>query len=217
MSDQISKYLGKKFSCPECEAQLKFRRPPTKQLLTCPNCRRKLRLHEKAAAPSHEDLLREAIESLVAWKPPDVQPYDYSLDPRLDQVDSSIPGIWKFDQPWPDGAREIVIERTEVLYYPDDNEHTDRLRRLLLDGTFRRVSVDRTRNVEEMEITGYWWDYQPREGKLGVLARSVVRQLNRIVTAKHFAARINCLQEAIRDDEEILELFVDVAIHVPHK
>lgn len=217
MSDQVSKYLGKNFSCPECEAKLKFRRPPTKQLLTCPNCRRKLRLHERAAAPSHEELMREAIEALVSWKPPDDRPYEYSQDPRLDRVDYSRPGVWKFDQPWSEDAREVVIERTEVLFYAEGREGTDRLRRLLLDGTLRRVTVDRTRNVEEMEITGYWWDYQPREGKLGVLSRTVVRQLNRIVTAKTFAVRINCIQEAVRDDLEILELFVDVAIQDPHK
>ena len=68
-----------------------------------------------------------------------------------------------------------------------------------------------------MEVTGYWWDYQPRAGGLGVLPRRVVRELNRIVTARHFVARINCIQKAILDDQEILELFVDVAIQAPQK
>ncbi len=161
--------------------------------------------------------MREAIAALVSWKPPDTQPYEYSQDPRLDRVDHSQPGVWKFDQPWREDVREVVIERAEVFFYPDNVRGTDRLRRLMLEGTLRRVTLDRTRNVEEMEITGYWWDYQPREGKLGVLSRSVVRQLNRILTAKYFAVRINCIQEAVRDDQQILELFVDVAIQAPPK
>ena len=135
MSDQVSQYLGKNFACPECQARLKFRRPPTKQLLTCPNCRRKLRLQEKAAAPSHDELMREAIDALVSWKPPDDKPYSYGQDPRLDRIDNSRQGIWKFDQPWRQDAQQVVVERAEVQFYPDGIEATDRLRRLLLEGT----------------------------------------------------------------------------------
>lgn len=161
--------------------------------------------------------MREAIEALVSWKPPDDKPYSYGQDPRLDRVDNSQHGIWKFDQPWREDAQQVVIERAEVHFYPDNTEGTVRLRRLLLEGTLRRVTVERTRNVEEIEVTGYWWDYQPHEGKLGVLSRRVVRELNRIVSARHFVAKINCIQEAIRDDLEVLELFVDVAIQAPQK
>lgn len=212
MSDQVSQYLGKKYACPECQARLKFRRPPTKQLLTCPNCRRKLRLQDRATAPSQDELIREAIESLVSWKPPDKRPYVYSQDPRLDRVESPRRGVWKFDQPWPDNIKQVVVERTKVLFYPANVDGTDQSRRLLLDGSFRRVTVAHTRNVEEMEVTGNWWDYQPRESNLGVLARSVVRELNRIVTAKHFAARINCIRKGVHENREVLELFIDLAI-----
>ena len=161
--------------------------------------------------------MREAIDALVSWKPPDDKPYSYGQDPRLDLVDDSRHGIWKFDQPWPEDALQVVIERAEVLFYPDGMEGTVQLRRHLFEGTLRRVTVDRTRNVEEMEVTGYWWDHQPHEGKLGVLSRRVVRELNRIVTARHFVARINYIQEAIHEDLEVLELFVDLAIRNERK
>lgn len=212
MSDRVSQYLGKKFACPGCQAHLKLRRPPTRQLLTCPNCRRKLRLQEQAATESKDDLFKEAIESLVAWRGPDNEPYNYRKDPRLDRVDTSRPGVWKFDQPWPEHVHQMVIERAEVLFNPFEVDGTVRSRQLLLDGSFRRVTVIRTGEVEEMEVTGHWWDFEPHENKLGLLPRSVVRELNRIVTAKRFAARINCLQQNIHENQEVLELFVDVAI-----
>jgi hypothetical protein len=215
MSDRVSKYLGKKYACPGCQAHLRFRRPPKKSLLTCPNCRRKLKLQEQAAHANRDELFQEAIESLVTWKPAVVKPYNYILDPLLDRVDSSVPGVWKFDQPWPEHVLQIAIERAEVLFYATDIQGTVRSRQQLLDGSFRRVTVERTGEVEEMEVTGHWYDVEPHSTNLGLLSRQTVRQLNRIVTAKKFAARINCVQQAIQDDRNVLELFVDLAVQEP--
>ena len=213
MSDRISNFLGKKFVCPACESKLKFLRPSTKQLLTCPNCRRKLRLQEKTAAASEDERIQEAIESLVDWQAPDNQPaYDYHKDPRLDRVDSSSPGIWKFDQPWPEHVHQVVFERVDVQCIPSDVEGTVQFRRMLLDGSFRRVTVSRTGGVEEMAVIGHWWDFEPHESKLGILSRAVVRDLNRILTAKRFASRIYCMQETIRQSKQFLELFIDLAV-----
>ncbi len=212
MSDQDSKYLGRKYSCPGCQSKLKFTRPPTSQLLSCPNCRRRLKLQNYAAAASKDEMLKEAIKALVESKVPDVEPYDYRKDLRLDHVDCSTAGVWKFDQPWPESVHEVVVESAEVLFNPLDTCGVVRARRLLLDGKFRRVTVFRTGQVEEIQVNGHWWDIDLHEGKLGLLSREVVRKLNQRIVARQFAARINRMQQVTRQGQEFLELFVDVAI-----
>ena len=212
MADRVSSYLGKKYACPGCHANLKFRRPPTKTLLTCPSCRRKLKLQEQKAVASRDELVREAIDSLVSWRKPEKRRYEYRLDPKLNNVDSSTPGLWKFDQPWPEHVREIAIERAEVLVFPFDEMGTYQSRTHLVIDKFPRVTVERTGEVEEMEVTAHWYDLEPHDTKVGLLSRQVVRDLNRIVTAKHFAARINCLQQVVREKQPVLELYIDVAV-----
>lgn len=213
MSDRISQFLGQKFVCPQCQSKLKFLRPPTRQLLTCPNCRRKLRLQEQAAAASQDDQIKEAIDSLVSWKSTATKPaYNYEKDPMLDRVDTSSPGIWKFDQPWPNNVHQVVMEGTEVACIPSDIAGTAQARKQMLDGIFRRVTVFRTGQVEEMAVDGHWWDFESHEKKVGILSRPVVRELNRVLTAKRFAARINSIQQTTRDNQEYFELFIDLAI-----
>lgn len=157
--------------------------------------------------------MRQAIESLVRWKAPEGRPYDYHRDPRLDRVDDSSPGIWRFDQPWPEYVNHVVVECAEVVFNPTDMLNTYQSRQALLGQTYRRVTVARNGEVEGMDVTGHWWDFRrPYESKVGMLSRSVVRKLNSVVTAKRFAARINSIQKCIVQDREFLELYIDLAI-----
>ena len=213
MAENPSKYLGKKYACPGCHSQLKFRRAPTRLLQTCPNCRRKIRLRDRESAANQDELLREAIDSLVQWKEPDDVPYDYRRDPKLDCAKETESGIWKFDQPWPEEAGDVVHEDAEVLFNPEDTYGTVLARKALFEGEFRRVTAVRTGQVEEMQIVGHWWsEVQPHEAKIGLLERVVVRGLNRIVTAKNFITRINRVQRKIIEQKKHLEFFVDLAI-----
>lgn len=215
MSSLNSSYVGKKFACPGCQSNLKFRRPPKTLLQTCPHCRRKLRLQDEAAAAAKDDLVRMAIESLVNSREPVEKPYDYARDPLLDTVDDSMPGIWKFDQPWPQTVDEILIENAEVVCHPLDEQRAMQSRKMFLGGKYKRVTVFRTGQVEQMQVSGHWWDHQPHEMKLGLLARSIVRELNRRPLAKQFVARVNHVNRVLCDKKEIFEMFVDVALDNP--
>lgn len=212
MSDNQSRYLGKKYSCPGCNSQLKFRRAPTTLLQTCPNCRRKLRLQDREAAANDDELLRAAIDSLVSWKEPDDQPYDYRRDPKLDLANETEPGIFKFDQPWPESAGDIVFQDAEVLFNPEDTYGTVLARKALFEGQFRRVTAVRTGQVEEMAVIGHWWGLESHQAKIGLLARSVVRELNRILTAKNFAAVINRVEKTTIASKRHLNFYVDLAV-----
>lgn len=212
MSQQTSSYMGKKFSCPECQANLKFRRPPKRLLQTCPHCRRRLRLRDEEAAKAQDDLVREAIDLLVNSRQPAKKSYDYTRDPLLDTVDNSEPGLWKFDQPWPESVEEVVIENAEVVCHRLDQERALTARKTLLNGKFKRVTVYRTGKVEQMEVTGHWWDHTHHESKLGLLERKIVRELNRRPLAKKFAARINHVDQIVRDRQDWLRFYVDLAI-----
>ena len=156
--------------------------------------------------------MKEAIESLVGWKASEKKKYDYRVDPQLDRVDASTPGRWVFDQPWPENIHDVVMERTEVLFNKRDAQAIARCRKLMFEGLFRRVTVFRTGEVEQIEVTGHWWDHEPHDAKVGMLARSVVRELNRNPRARRFAARINYMQEAMYHDQECLALYIDLAI-----
>ncbi len=215
MSEPNSGFLGKKFSCPGCQSNLKFRRAPKSLLQTCPNCRRKLRLQEQAFEASKDDMLRMAIESLVDWNEPTSQAYDYRTDPLLDRIVCSSENSWKFDQPWPSESHQLVFERAEVLFNPRDMRSITHNRQLFFDGKCRRVTVFRTGEVEQIQVSGHWWDFELHECKLGLLPRWVVRELNLIPKAKVFAARINCLEKTVRADNDFLDLFIDLAIEKP--
>ncbi len=169
-------------------------------------------MQDRAAAASKDELLKEAIESLVDWKEPEKKKYDYRIDPRLDQVDATTPGLWIFDQPWPENVHEVVMEQIEVFVKPRDTSAIARCRKLMFGGLFRRVTVVRTGVVEQMEVTGHWWDHDPHHAKIGMLSRSVVRELNRNPRGKRFAARINRIQEATYNDQDCLALYIDLAI-----
>ncbi len=215
MSNRDSRVFGQKYSCPGCNSLLKFRRPPRTLVQTCPNCRRILRLREKAAESKKDDQLKEALDALAEWTEPDETPYQYYADPKLDEMDKSTPGIWKFDQPWPPDTQQIVAENVEVIFNPLDVQANMRWRVRLLKGFHRRVTIHRTGEVEEIEVDGLWWDGhngQPQERKLGLLSRAQVRELNRLTYAKNFASRINQLRKTIRDNQAILELYIDIAI-----
>lgn len=215
MSDRDVRVFGKKYACPGCHSILKFRRPPRSLFQTCPHCRRMLRIQERAAAASHDDEIRDAIDSLTDWDVPEQPVYDYHRDPQLDNIDESVPNIWKFDQPWPEHVGKIVGENIEVTVNPFDAEGVARTRLNLLDGIHRRVTVYRTGEVEEMAVDGHWWNDEygePQEQRLGILTRAVVRDLNRIHNARQFVARINNLKRTVRQDLEILDLFIDLAI-----
>lgn len=211
MTIQNSSFLGKKFSCPSCRSQLKFRRPPKSLLQICPNCRRKLRLQEELAAVDQDELLKEAIELLVSSRTPKKR-YDYARDPELDRSQIGDGGVVTFDQPWPETAGEVVYQKAEVICTEFDFNRAASSRLAWMSGEFKRVSVFRTGQVEEIEVTGHWWDFEPHETKLGLLSRSVVRELNRNPLAKRFAARINCFQETTRNRQKYIELFIDLAV-----
>lgn len=212
MSKQTSSIIGKKFSCPGCQSNLKFRRPPKRLLQTCPHCRRRLRLQDEAAAKAKDELVREAIELLVNSREPIEKKYDYARDPLLDTVDNSSPGIWRFDQPWPQTIQEVIIENVEVVCHRIDDDRELQARKSLLNGTFKRVTVFRTGKVEQMAVTGHWWDHTHHQAKLGLLERKIVRELNRRPLAKKFAARINHVDQVVRDKKEWLQFYVDLAI-----
>ena len=211
MSDSGSSYLGKKFSCPGCQSSLKFSRPPSSMLYRCPSCRRKLRIQERQAAAENDELVKQAIDALVDWKLPD-KSYDYRIDPKLDRVDKSTPGVLKFNQPWPGDIKEIVFEKTEVVCNPHDTNGAVRSRREMIDGEFRRVDIYRTGQVEEMAVNGHWWQVRPQARKVGILPRSIVRELNRMTNVTSFAARINSMHLPQSKSEDPIALFIDVAI-----
>ena len=215
MSTHHAKAFGQKYSCPGCQALLKFRRPPTRSLQSCPNCRRTIRLHEKAAAGNRDADIKRAIEELADWDVPETPRYSYSRDPLLDQIDDSQPHVWTFNQPWPENTGEVVADRVEVIVNTEDLESIAQFRFGLLDGIHRRVTVQRTGEVEEIAVDGHWWadeNGEPLEHRLGILSRSVVRELNRIPHARRFASRINCLVLGTIEGHEVPKLFVDLAI-----
>ena len=212
MSENHSQYLGKKYSCPGCHRQLKFRRPPTTLLQTCPNCRRKLRLQDREAAANDDALLREAIDSLVKWQKPEDKPYEYRRDPKLDVMTEQKNGVFQFKQPWPESAGEVVYENAEVLFNHEDSYGTVLARKALFEGEFRRVSVVRTGQVEEMAVIGHWWGLEPHQAKVGFLPRSIVRALNRVVTAKNFAAIIDRIERTTIASKRHLNFFINLAI-----
>jgi len=212
MPENHSQYLGKKYSCPGCHRQLKFRRPPTTLLQTCPNCRRKLRLQDREAAASNDELLREAIDSLIKWEEPTDEPYEYRRDPKLDVITELDGGIFQFNQPWPEVAGEVVYENAEVLFNHEDSYGSVLARKAMFEGQFRRVTVVRTGQVEEMAVMGHWWGPEHHEAKIGLLERSVVRILNRIVTAKNFVAIINRIERTTIASKRHLNFFVNLAI-----
>ena len=212
MANVNSNFVGKKFACPGCQSSLKFTRAPKSLLQKCPNCRRKLRLQEKHAAASQDDLLKDAIESLVDWDSPDENPYNYRRDPNLDNCDTTTPNIWKFSQPWPENTGELVLENTEVICSFQDANGAMQARELLMNGEFRRVTVFRTGQVEEIEVTGHWYDVHPFERKVGILPRKVVRELNLMPLAKKFTSRINTVHLTVEDDRPVFRLFIDLAI-----
>lgn len=182
---------------------------------TCPNCRKVLRLHERNAAASKDEALKEALDSLLDWNPPEPRKYEYGEDPQLDLIDDSNPGIWKFNQPWPENVHQVVVEHAEVSLNPYDIDGSVKPRFRLLDGYHRRVTIFRTGEVEEIAVTGHWWDsreLKPHECHMGVLPRAVVRELNLIPSTPVFAARINSLQKISHKSQDILELFIDIAI-----
>ena len=211
MSDSGSGHLGKKFSCPGCQSNLKFTRPPSSQLYRCPSCRRKLRFQERRAAAEKDDLIKQAIDALVDWRLPE-KSYDYRMDPNLDVIDKSEPGIWKFAQPWPNEIKDIVFEAAEVVCNPADENGAVLSRRELLVGDYRRVSIYRTGQVEEIGVNGHWFNVRPHERKVGVLPRAVVRELNRMTTVKRFTARIHSIRVPREPVKGLVELYIDVAI-----
>ena len=211
MSESGSSYLGKKFSCPGCHSSLKFKRPPSSLLYRCPSCRRKLRFQERKAAAEEDDLIKQAIEALVDWKVPE-KTYDYRRDPKLDLLVEGEPGVLQFDQPWPCPIQEIVLEATEVVCNPLDTKGTIHSRQEMLDGEFRRVTIFRTGQVEEMAVNGHWWQVRLQERKVGILPRAVVRELNRMTKVKKFAARIHSMKPTTTDSGNLVELFIDVAV-----
>ncbi len=217
MSDQNTTYIGKKFACPGCRSNLKFRRPPKSLLYTCPSCRKKLRLQDEAAAAAKDEMVKMAIESLVNSREAIEKPYDYTRDPKLDTVENPQPGVWLFEQPWPKSVDEIVVENAEVICHPMDEDRAMGSRKIFLEGKFRRVTVFRTGQVEQMQVSGHWWDFEPRESKLGLLSRSIVRQINKHPLAKQFAARVNHVNRLIRDHKERFEFYVDIAIDRPEE
>jgi hypothetical protein len=212
MANTNSNFVGKKFSCPGCQSKLKFTRTPKSVLQKCPNCRRRLRLQERQAAADQDELLKEAIESLIDWDAPEPKLYNYRMDPALDQCDSSDSAIWTFDQPWPKNTGEIVLENTEVLLNKNDLSGPLRSREMMMNGKYKRVTAFRTGQVEEIEVSGHWFDVTPFEQKVGILPRSVVRQVNRIPDAKRFTARINNIRLSVEAGVSIYELFIDMAI-----
>lgn len=212
MANTNSNFVGKKFSCPGCQSNLKFTRAPKSLLQKCPNCRRRLRLQEKQAAASDDELLKDAIDSLIDASEPVEKPYNYRLDPALDQCVTVQPNIWEFDQPWPENAGEIVLENSEVVWNANALGGSLESRISLMNGKFRRVTVFRTGQVEEIEVTGHWYDVHPYEHKVGTLPRTVVRELNKMPHAKKFAARINTVQLVRQQEQPIYKLFIDLAI-----
>ena len=109
----------------------------------------------------------------------------------------------------------MIAKNIEVAFNPHDVTGSARTRFELLDGIHRRVTVHRTGEVEEIAVEGHWWNDEfgePREQRLGLLSRAIVRELNRLHAARHFAARINRLRRALFRNCEILELFIDLAI-----
>jgi hypothetical protein len=215
MSNRDTRVFGQKYACPGCHSLLKFRQPPKSALHTCPHCRRILKLQERKAAASEDDLLKEALDSLLSWNPEDKPVYEYARDPRLDELDDSRPGLWTFRQPWPEHVHQVVMERTKVAIDPSDPSGCLQHRRCLLKGYHRRVTVYRTGEVEEIAVTGHWWerrDQMHHECRLGILPRKVVRELNRIPSTPVFAARINCLQKSELQGYPVLDLFIDLAV-----
>lgn len=213
MANLNSNYVGKQFSCPLCQSNLKFTRAPKSLLQKCPNCRKRLRLQEKKAAASKDKLLQEAIDSLVDWTEPEKKsPYNYRLDPALDRCEMPKANHWKFAQPWPEYTGDVVMENVEVFSSFSDASGALQARQSLVNGKFRRVTVFRTGQVEEIEVTGHWYDVHPFEHKVGILQRKVVRELNKNPLAKKFAARINTIQLAMHDDQPYYQLFIDLAI-----
>ena len=213
MSGRDVRVFGRRFACPGCHALLRFQRPPTSLLQTCPNCRKVLKLQERQAAANHDEELKAALDSLSSWKPKEKKNVEYNRDPRLDVIDDSISGLWQFDQPWPAHTGDVVLDRVEVLVDAAYGDEARRQRHSLLHGYHRRVSVFRTGEVEEIAVTGHWWehrDHQSHEGSMGALPRPVVRELNRIPSTPAFAARINCFRQT--PESNILELFIDLAI-----
>ena len=211
MTESGSSYLGKKFSCPGCQSNLKFSRPPSSMLYRCPSCRRKLRFQERKAAAEKDVLVKQAIDALVDWQRPE-ESYDYRIDPKLDSIVESTPGILKFDQPWPNEVKDIVLEATEVVCSPHDTNGTVLSRKEMLAGEFRRVTIYRTGQVEEMGVNGHWIKVGHQERKVGVLPRKIVRELNRLTSVKRFAARINSMKMSEGTDSGFVELFIDVAV-----
>lgn len=211
MTDSQSRYIGKKFNCPSCQSSLKFSRPSSSMLYRCPSCRRKLRLQERQAAAEKDALVQQAIDALVDWQLPE-KSYDYRTDPDLDRVVESHPGVLIFDQPWPARVGDIVLEAAEVICNPSDVNGAVLSRKELACGEFRRVTIYRTGQVEEMAVNGHWLKITPQEHKVGVLPRKVVRELNRLTSVKKFAARINSMKISRDSSDALVELYIDVAV-----
>ena len=214
MSNSSARQVGKRFSCPGCDALLKFKRLPTRLVQTCPNCRRLLRIQDKISSAGENRDLQAAIDEFVSRETLHVREIEYEEDPRLDQITTTESGVLQFNQPWPPGFDQVLLEQLEVLPNPHNLEGNTDKRQRLLSGFHRRVSMERTGEVEEIAIIGHWRDHQDgraNEGVLGTLARKIVRQLNKLPIDTVYAARINSAQWTIDDDKEFVEMFVDVA------
>ena len=180
-------------------------------LYRCPSCRRKLRFQERQAAAEKDVLVKQAIDALVNSQRAE-ESYDYRIDPKLDSIVEAKPGILKFDQPWPDKVEDVVLEATEVVCNTHDTHGALLSRKELLRGEFRRVTIYRTGQVEEMGVNGHWVKVAHQERKVGVLPRKIVRELNRMTSVKRFAARINSMKWSGGVEDGLVELFIDVAV-----
>ena len=215
MAKRDSIVFGRKYSCPGCNSQLKFKRPPTKSVYNCPNCRRLLRLREKQKAAGSDDALNAAIGSLLDDE--SSRSADYEHDRRLDRLkESRQQGTLLFDQPWPGSIAAVVLEAAEVVLNQFDFEAIALARQKMFDGFLRRVTVYRTGEVEDYAVTGHWRNRSgaaPEHAHVGKLPRSVGRQLNKYGAQRIIEARINRMSKSGDvQGNRFVKLFIDLAV-----
>ena len=174
-----------------------------------------LRLRDNIAAADGDNDIQSAIDEFVSRESPEPVQVEYEEDPRLDTYTKTESGVVRFEQPWPDGTGELLLECTEVAHYPFNLEGNMLERTRLLDGIHRRVTLERTGEVEDIAVVGHWRTakFQPLEsGIIGCLPRPVVRQLDREHLFATYAGRIHSAQRAVVDNQAIFQVFIDVAI-----
>ncbi len=192
---------------------MRFKRIPTRLVQTCPNCRRLLRLQDKMSV-AEGDQLQLIIDEFVSRDRLQAPHIAYADDPRLDQVTTTEDGVLHFQQPWPEGFTDVLYEHTEVELNPHNEPGNITQRQHLLRGYLRRVTVERTGEIEQMTIIGHWRDRQDdreNEGVVGLLPRKIVRELNRLPYSTLYAAKINSAVWVRDHERDLIELYVDVA------